>query len=218
MSFNTMTGALTGTPTTVAAATVYTVTATNAVGSATQSFTLTVSAAAVIYNVGDTGPGGGKIFYKAATPFACGPTLNLSCTYLEAAPPINGVKDNSGRAWSTGGNQTISVPGANELAIGGGYKNSLAIVAQSGNVAASSAAVQSRAYTGGSLTDWYLPSKDELTELWTLKNTVGGFENTNYWSSSEFDPTNGWRRAFQGSSQSGGGKSNAFYFRPIRAF
>ena len=218
MSFNTATGALTGTPTTVASSTVYTITATNASGSATQTFTLTVSAAAVIYNVGDTGPGGGKIFYKAATPFTCGPTLNLTCTYLEAAPPINGVKDNSGRAWSTGGNQTISVPGANELAIGGGYKNSLAIVAQSGNVAASSAAVQSRAYTGGSLTDWYLPSKDELTELWTLKNTVGGFENTNYWSSSEFDPTNGWRRAFQGSSQSGGGKSNAFYFRPIRAF
>lgn len=218
MSFNTATGALTGTPTTVASSTVYTITATNASGSATQTFTLTVSAAAVIYNVGDTGPGGGKIFYKAATPFTCGPTLNLSCTYLEAAPPINGVKDNSGRAWSTGGNQTISVPGANELAIGGGYKNSLAIVAQSGNVAASSAAVQARAYTGGSLTDWYLPSKDELTELWTLKNTVGGFENTNYWSSSEFDPTNGWRRAFQGSSQSGGGKSNAFYFRPIRAF
>jgi hypothetical protein len=218
MSFNTVTGALAGTPTTVASSTVYTITANNSSGSATQTFTLTVSAAAVIYNVGDTGPGGGKIFYKAATPFACGPTLNLSCTYLEAAPPTGGVIDNAGRAWSTGGNQTVSVSGASDVAIGTGYKNSLAIAAQSGNVAASSAAVQARAYAGGSKTDWYLPSKDELTELWTLKNTVGGFENTNYWSSSEFDPTNGWRRAFQGSSQSGGGKNNAFYYRPIRAF
>jgi hypothetical protein len=218
MSFNISTGALTGTPTTVASSTVYTITANNASGSATQTFTLTVSAAAVIYNVGDTGPGGGKIFYKAATPFACGPTLNLTCTYLEAAPPTGGVIDNAGRAWSTGGNQTVSVSGAYDVAIGTGYKNSLAIAAQSGNVAASSAAVQARAYAGGSKTDWYLPSKDELTELWTLKNTVGGFENTNYWSSSEFDPTNGWRRAFQGSSQSGGGKNNAFYYRPIRAF
>jgi hypothetical protein len=218
MSFSNSTGALTGTPTSVASATAYTITATNASGSATQTFTLTVSAPAVIYNVGDTGPGGGKIFYKAATPFACGPTLNLSCTYLEAAPPLNGVIDNAGRAWATGGNQTVSVPGANELAIGGGYKNSLAIAAQTGNVAASSAAMAARAYTGGSKTDWHLPSKDELTELWTLKNTVGGFENTNYWSSTEFDASNGWRRAFQGSSQSGGGKSNAFYYRPIRAF
>jgi hypothetical protein len=218
MSFNTITGALNGTPTSVASATAYTITATNASGSATQTFTLTVNAAAVIYNVGDTGPGGGKIFYKAATPFACGPSLNLSCTYLEAAPALNGVIDNAGRAWSTGGNQNISVPDANGIVIGTGYKNSLAIAAQTGNVTASSAAMAARAYSGGSKTDWYLPSKDELTELWTRKITVGGFENTNYWSSSEFNASNGWRRAFQGSSQSGGGKSNAFYYRPIRAF
>jgi hypothetical protein len=45
MSFDTSTGALTGTPTTVASATAYTVTATNATGSTTQTFTLTVSRA-----------------------------------------------------------------------------------------------------------------------------------------------------------------------------
>ena len=45
MSFNTTTGALSGTPNTVASATTYTITATNASGSATQSFTLTVTAA-----------------------------------------------------------------------------------------------------------------------------------------------------------------------------
>jgi hypothetical protein len=48
MSFNTTTGALTGTPNTVAAATTYTVTATNASGNATQTFTLTVTAAPVV--------------------------------------------------------------------------------------------------------------------------------------------------------------------------
>jgi hypothetical protein len=50
MSFNTTTGAFTGTPTSVASATAYTVTATNASGSATRTFTLTVSAAAVVDN------------------------------------------------------------------------------------------------------------------------------------------------------------------------
>lgn len=44
MSFNTTTGAFTGTPTSVTSATSYTVTATNASGSATATFTLTVSA------------------------------------------------------------------------------------------------------------------------------------------------------------------------------
>jgi len=50
MSFNTTTGAFTGTPTSVASATAYTITATNASGSATRTFTLTVSAAAVVDN------------------------------------------------------------------------------------------------------------------------------------------------------------------------
>jgi hypothetical protein len=47
MSFNTSTGALTGTPNTVALATTYTITATNTAGTATQTFTLTVTAAPV---------------------------------------------------------------------------------------------------------------------------------------------------------------------------
>jgi hypothetical protein len=47
MSFNTTTGALTGTPNIVALATTYTITATNTAGTATQTFTLTVTAAPV---------------------------------------------------------------------------------------------------------------------------------------------------------------------------
>jgi hypothetical protein len=81
MSFNASTGALTGTPTSIQSATVYTITATNATGFAIRTFTLTVTA--IVYAVGDTGPGGGKIIYVASTPFACGQT---SCTYLEVAP------------------------------------------------------------------------------------------------------------------------------------
>lgn len=49
MSFNTSTGALTGTPNTVATATAFTITATNTAGSATQTFTLTVTAAVAIF-------------------------------------------------------------------------------------------------------------------------------------------------------------------------
>ena len=48
MSFNVITGALTGIPSTVASVTTYTITATNPAGSATQTFTLTVTAALVV--------------------------------------------------------------------------------------------------------------------------------------------------------------------------
>jgi hypothetical protein len=89
MSFNNTTGALTGTPNTVASATAYTITATNAAGSATRTFTLTVTVSCANGGecfVGNRGPGGGTIFYVATTPFVCGPTLATTCTYLEAAP------------------------------------------------------------------------------------------------------------------------------------
>ena len=32
--------------------------------------------------------------------------------------------------------------------------------------------------------DWYLPTKDELYQMFLLKNSIGGFTTTNYWSSS----------------------------------
>jgi hypothetical protein len=51
MTFNTSTGTLTGTPNTVAATTVYTITATNLSGSTTQTFALTVTAAQAIVDI-----------------------------------------------------------------------------------------------------------------------------------------------------------------------
>jgi hypothetical protein len=245
MSFNTTTGALTGTPNTVAAATNYTITATNASGNATQTFRLTVTA--VVYTVGQTGPGGGKVFYVAATAFSCGPTLAATCTYLEAAPSgWNTVADPT-LSWATNANSnqttTVPAPGAIQTAIGTGYQNSNAIVAQTGNVAASSAAVAARAYGGNGLTDWYLPSKDELNQMckwqrgvaWTSDATVctggslnsatngassAGFVEGIYWSSSEYNVQFAWTQTFAGAGTQAfdAAKSIANYVRPVRAF
>jgi len=319
MSFSTTTGALTGTPTSVAGATAYTITATNATGSATQTFTLTVTVGAALkvavtrasvgtspgiafttqpqitiqdsggntitsstavvtatvsaggalvgtatatassgiatfsnlgirgfggtaytitYTaaglttdtqsvtpsaliVGNTGPGGGKIFYVAASSgFTCGATLNETCYYLEAAPTSGtSAWADIQRTWSTGANQRVSVPNANETSIGTGYKNSLAIVAQTGNEAGSSAAVAARGYGGpNSLSDWFLPSKAELNQLYTERISVGGFVDDFYWSSSERDAITAWGQYFTNGNQDFGWKDSAFYVRPVRAF
>ena len=85
MTFNTTTGALSGTPTATAAATTFTVTGKNATGTYSKTFTLTV-VAQVPYSIGATGPSGGKIFYVSTTGFPCGPTMADTCNYLEAAP------------------------------------------------------------------------------------------------------------------------------------
>ncbi len=38
---------------------------------------------------------------------------------------------------------------------------------------------------GGGNTDWYLPSMDELGEMFIKKDIIGGFAPNEYWSSTE---------------------------------
>jgi hypothetical protein len=221
MSFNTTTGELTGTPNTVAAATNYTITATNASGSATQTFTLTVTA--VVYTVGQTGPGGGKVFYVApgGGTFACGPTRSATCRYLEAAP-TSGTNAWTDLQYVWSGNNSVEIGvTAQGTAIGTGYANTLAIVGQSGggNTAARAGTI-SRAYGGpNNLTDWFLPSKDELNQLYLARTTVGGFVAGIYWSSSEYNAGYAWTQSFDAGTQAfDAAKSIANYVRPVRAF
>jgi hypothetical protein len=94
----------------------------------------------------------------------------------------------------------------------------LDIVAQTGNVAASSAAVAAREYGGGSKNDWFLPSKDELAQLYLNRATVGGFQVDSYWSSSEDDLNGARHQNFNGGTQLVNFKSYPFYVRPVRAF
>jgi hypothetical protein len=189
---------------------------------------------ATVYQVGDTGPGGGKIFYVATTSFACGPERTSLCTYLEVAPSgwaNSGVaSEDPRRSWATdiNSNRTTAVTGADGTAIGDGYRNSLDIVAQTGNVAASSAAVLARSYSslllGVTYADWYLPSKDELNFIYQwAKNNGGvashGFEQNIYWSSTEASPVNPWHQTFStGKAENGNNKGNEYWVRPVRAF
>jgi hypothetical protein len=177
--------------------------------------------------VGDIGPGGGTVFYVASGTFtqvgATGSMCSTNCKYLEAAPNTwSGVADPS-LSWATNinSNQSTAVTGADGTAIGTGYKNSLDIDAQTGNVAASSAAVAALEYRGGSKTDWFLPSKDELAQLYSSGvATVGEDVVANYhWSSSEAGAASAWLQAFtNGAKYNDFAKFATLYVRPVRAF
>jgi hypothetical protein len=246
MSFSTSTGALTGTPTSIAAATTYTVTANNASGTATRTFTLTVTG--VVYTLGQTGPGGGKVFYVADIPFTCGPTLNLTCSYLEAAP-TSGTNNWTDAYYALSG-VTGTLIGTTSTVVGSGYKNTLAIINQSST--ASRAGTISQAYRGpNNLTDWYLASQDELNLLcqWnrgvassvstvcadgahgspTFGADTSGLSADVYWSSSEQSASNAWNQYIGNSytmmgftslagKQESVPKSFTLKVRPIRAF
>jgi hypothetical protein len=223
LTFNTSTGLLSGTPTTVQTATVYTITATNATSTATQTFTLTVAASCAtggVCIVGDTGPGGGKVFYvHASGTFACGATLASTCKYLEAAP-TSGTAAWTDATYAWSGNMTVLIGAtAQGTVIGTGLKNTEAMVTQSdGGNTASRAGTITRAYRGpNNLTDWYLPSKDELAELYAKRDTVG-FSAGSYWSSSERAGPTAWRQSFGTGNQFDSAKGLTFYVRPVRAF
>jgi len=245
--FNTTTGVLSGTATSTQSATVYTITATNASGSATQTFTLTVNAA--VYTVGQMGPGGGTIFYVALSPFACGPTRSATCTYLEAAPSgWNGGAEPS-RTWaqstpvnyqSTSINNASSPETATATAIGWGYRNTRAIILQGNSDTATSAAALTDSYTvtvsGVEYDDWYLPSKDELNQMckwqrgvaWISDATVcsGGITNSGT-GAAGFVVNEYWSSTEGGAGSAWGQlpgrqvnyfKNQSIYVRPIRAF
>jgi|688.fasta_scaffold242702_1 hypothetical protein len=218
LNFDTSTGRITGSATETKTATTYTIIGTSASGeTATATYRLRVTG-----DIGDTGPGGGIIYFYQAAGFNCGPTRASTCKYLEAAPSGWNTGADPAISWATNinDNQTTAVPagGAALNGIGNGYKNSEDIVAQTGNVAASSAAVAARAYRGNGLTDWYLPTSDEVQELYNQRTTVGGLGTDFYWSSHQTGTNSASAKRFSDGAGGSGNKFFAFLVRPIRAF
>ena len=197
--------------TTTVAATTTTVAATTTTVAATTTTVALACASGGLCAVGDTGPGGGIVFYDAGSVQSWG-------RYLEAAP----FGDEVQRTWATGGNQSAAVSGADGTANGTGEQNTADIVAQSGNVAVTSAAVYCSELVSGGQSDWFLPSKDELnlmyTNLHSASTPLGGFSSVYYWSSSEDGDYNGWYQDFDGVIQFYSYKGNPAYVRPVRAF
>lgn len=202
----------------------FTITFATPVSLASSVFKITIESGEHVepYSVGSTGPGGGKIFYIASTPFACGPALELTCTYLEAAPTTGAnAWTDANYLWS--GNITVAIGSdARGSAIGTGYKNTLAMVGQAGGGnTAERAGTVARAYRGPSnLSDWYLPSLSELLKLYENKATVS-IDNSfdDFWSSTESDTWVADIRWFGGDGAVYNNDKNSLNaVRPIRAF
>ena len=70
----------------------------------------------------------------------------------------------------------------------------------------------------GGYSDWYLPSKDELNQLYLNQAVVGGFAYYNYWSSSENDTYDAWYQYFGYGYQYNNSKYSTLSVRAVRAF
>ena len=128
----------------------------------------------------------------------------------------------SGIQWATEPYWDTSVPGTS-TAIGSGLANTNVIIAQN-DAGTTYAAGLARAYAGGGYSDWYLPSKDELNQLYLNRVAIGGFDTTTYppyyWSSSESeqDGTTAWNQTFEDGTPCSFYKYFTYRVRAVRAF
>ena len=161
----------------------------------------------VTYALGDTGPGGGLVFL-----------ISGGLTYEMAPKTWNGgASDPSALEWCS--NTTTSIAGAVGTAIGTGAQNTVEMDAG----CTSGAGQEAADHVAGGKSDWFLPSKDELNEMW-LYSQVGGFNTAtygfagNYWSSSQSSASKAWDQAFESGNQFKDAKSASRSVRPVRAF
>ena len=154
------------------------------------------------YTVGETGPAGGLIFYDKGS-------MSDGWRYLEAAP----TDRSTGIQWYNG--KIVGIKTG--TAIGTGKANTEAIIAAQGS--GDYAASLCKNLTINGYSDWFLPSKDELDQMYhNLKETGrGGFESAWYWSSSE-DYNYAWDQYFGGGRQDFYNKGSNYYVRAVRGF
>lgn len=163
--------------------------------------------------IGDTGPGGGTVFYVARNTQPWG-------RYLEAAPEgWTGTGEDPNEVWCMTDKPGYEAVLPTGTGIGAGAENSQLIVESCG---IQSAAGRASRYVGGGRNDWFLPSKDELNEMYSKRSVIGGLAESVYWSSSQSGLDNmPWGQYFLDGRQEDYGyntKEYAYRVRPVRAF
>jgi hypothetical protein len=182
-----------------------TITVTTVDGGFTATCTVTVNPPAPIA-VGDSYGGGivAYIFQSGDPGYVAGEQHGLIAATADQSTGIQ---------WYNG---SFVATGAGGTAIGTGQANTTSIVTVQG--AGSYAAQLCDALTEGGYADWFLPSKDELDKLYINKVAIGGFADSLYWSSSEYNANNAWFQYFFNGNQNYNNKIVTYRVRAVRAF
>jgi Protein of unknown function (DUF1566) len=127
---------------------------------------------------------------------------------------ISATSDQStGTLWGCYG----TLIGGTGTAIGTGQANTTAIVNICSEAGIAARICDDLVLNGYS--DWFLPSKDELNQMYLQKTVIGGFANNPYWSSSEYNAYYAWGQHFgNGFQYNYYYKNYPYYVRAVRAF
>jgi hypothetical protein len=173
-----------------------------------------------VCKIGDTGPGGGVVFYISDTPINAAEGISGGGIYLEIAP--QNWNSNPGTEYgSIFASSSTSVTGTSS-AIGSGAENSRLWREALGTSASAVTTAVNRTLNG--VSDWFVPSYNELTTAITTLAPLGLANlpaSVNLWSStqSSSDSTktdNAW--ATNPPVLNSTLKSTGLSVRPIRAF
>ncbi|MCL2801502.1 MAG: hypothetical protein FWD28_07090 [Treponema sp.] len=160
------------------------------------------------YQIGDRGPAGGYIFYDKGV-------FSNGWRYLEAAPEETEFR----AVWGVRG-QNVANTGTG---VGTGKRNTQLIVELMNRRGVRDTAAQlclSLDFNG--FTDWFLPSRDELTLIsrhLTSRN-IGGFsiDRSYYWSSSQFNSNNAFFQVLSVPTNAFDSKLKIYLVRAVRQF
>jgi hypothetical protein len=161
--------------------------------------------------IGDTGPGGGVVFYVSDTPINKADGISDGGIYLEMHTTSINVNN-----WSS---DPTSVPGTS-AAIGSGAENTRRAFTQLGSNSSLMTTIANGTYGGKS--DWFVPSLNEaMTMVSTLRNLgLGSFGDQNLWTSTESTNSANAEHVWSANPPvtSPLPKSGGYTVRPIRAF
>jgi hypothetical protein len=164
--------------------------------------------------VGDTGPGGGFVFYDAGSDQAWG-------RYLEAAPAgWSGAAEDPEKVWCPEGSPGFSENRPQDKEIGAGAANTRVIIEDCGSDTAAGLA----ASYGDPADGWYLPTLYEARAMMKFADQLAITKPGSYWTSSQYPVWSKVREryvtgyAFTDEYFSQHGKESTYFVRPIRAF
>jgi hypothetical protein len=190
-------------------------------GTDTVTGTITGTQTVWVIAIGTPYGGGvvGYIFQPGDTGYVTGQCHGLIAALTDQTPA---------GPWAVDTTRQNTLIGTTGTAIGTGTANTNAIITQNGPGMTGYAAGLARSYNGGGYSDWYLPSRDELNQLYNNRLAINATAVANggtafaaapyYWSSSEGDFYDAWQQMFGNGSQSDHAKSDTCLVRAVRLF
>jgi hypothetical protein len=163
---------------------------------------------------------GGVVYYVAPTPTDLDGDgkvdIGLICAVEDQSAAIN---------WILGGDTQSTVNGNTSTAIGTGQTNTNAMMNQAGYTGGAAQVAEDYSVTDNGVTynDWFLPSLEELNEMYSQKNSIEAAAGvtpfgTNYWSSSENNSSRAKSVDMSSGNDSNTYKSSQYSVRAIRTF